>query len=70
MLDVRKDFPLLAANRKLAYLDTAATAQKPKAVIDCVAGMYKRGYANVHRGIYKLSENATSRYERARATIA
>ena len=65
--DPRKDFPLLA---KLAYLDNAATTQKPQAVIDREVEYYKKQNANVHRGIYKLAEESTKVYEDARHTVA
>ncbi len=70
----RKDFPLLntktAENKPLVYLDSAATSQKPQAVIDCVTNFYEKENANVHRGIYQLSETATAIYEKSRETIA
>jgi len=70
---VRADFPILAREvhgKPLVFLDSAASAQKPRQVIDTVSGVYEREYANVHRGLYYLSERATTRYEEARATIA
>ena len=70
----RKDFPLLntktAENKPLVYLDSAATSQKPQAVIDCVTKFYEKENANVHRGIYQLSETATAAYEKSREIIA
>ncbi len=67
---VRRDFPILdrvvAGGRPLVYLDNAATAQKPRAVIGAVAGYYQRHNANVHRGLHTLSEEATTAYEGAR----
>ena len=66
---VRKDFPLLSLNPKgkpLIYLDNAATSQKPKSVIDCISNYYERENANIHRGVYALSERATVAYEKAR----
>ena len=65
----REDFPLFASG-KLVYLDSAATSQKPKVVIDVVKEFYEKKNANVHRGIYKLSEEATIAYESARENIA
>ncbi len=65
----RKDFPLLAKS-KLIYLDTAASAQKPKAVIEAGRNFYESSYANIHRGVYELSENATIAYEEGRAAVA
>jgi len=70
---VRADFPILATSRNgkpLAYLDSAATAQKPLAVLDAMDDYYRRYNANVHRGVYTLSEQATAAYENARATVA
>ena len=70
---VRRDFPILgtlAHGRPLVYLDNGATSQKPQAVIDAVSHYYETGNANVHRGVYALSESATAAYEGARARIA
>lgn len=64
----RNDFPLLAGS-KLAYLDSAASAQKPAAVLQAVENFYRSGYANIHRGIYALSAAATVAYEDARETV-
>ena len=66
----RSDFPLLAANPGLHYLDSAASAQKPKAVLDAVRNYYETSYANPHRGAYALSVDATERYHLARSRIA
>jgi cysteine desulfurase/selenocysteine lyase len=66
----RSDFPLLAADPSLVYLDTAATSQKPKAVLDAIAEFYTRDYANPHRGAYALSARATSAYRNARQRLA
>ena len=54
----RADFPLLAANPKLHYLDSAATSQKPKVVLDAMRAYYERDNANPHRGAYALSARA------------
>lgn len=70
---LRMDFPALAQSVRthpLAYLDNAATTQKPQTVIDAEADYYRHDNANVHRGVHSLSERATERYERARARIA
>ncbi|PIS42344.1 MAG: cysteine desulfurase [Candidatus Kerfeldbacteria bacterium CG08_land_8_20_14_0_20_40_16] len=69
---IKKDFPLL--NQKmngqpLVYLDSAATSQKPQAVIDAIKDFYERHNANIHRGIYRLSEEATELYEGAREKV-
>jgi cysteine desulfurase/selenocysteine lyase len=70
---VRSDFPILARKvhgQRLVFLDSAASAQKPRAVIDAVRHCYEAEYANVHRGVYWLSARATQRYEGARETVA
>ena len=71
---VREDFPVLDQEVRsgvpLVYLDNAATSQKPRAVIDAMSDYYLRYNANVHRGIHKLSEEATDAYEGARKRIA
>lgn len=66
----RSDFPLLAEAPALHYLDSAATAQKPQAVLDALAHFYTHDNANPHRGAYALSARATERYHDARVTIA
>ena len=66
----RADFPLLASQPTLHYLDSAATSQKPRAVIDAVRTFYETTNANPHRGAYALSAAATDAYHGARATIA
>ncbi len=70
---VRRDFPILSeqvGGRPLVYLDSAATSQKPQAVIDAVSRFYATANANIHRGVYRLSEAATAQYEGARQRIA
>ena len=67
---IKKDFPIFQTNPKLVYLDNAATTQKPAAVISAIAEHYAYRNANIHRGIYKLSEEATRRYEEARGKVA
>ena len=72
-LKYRADFPILREvihGRPLAYLDNAATAQKPQAVIDAIRNYYEHQNANVHRGVHQLSERATSAYEGAREKVA
>ena len=66
----RSDFPLLAGAPALHYLDSAATAQKPQAVLDALTHFYTRDNANPHRGAYALSARATERYHDARVTVA
>ncbi len=65
---VRKDFPFFA--RGLVYLDSAATTQKPKMVLDALRKFYENSNANVHRGVYSLTEEATQAYESAREKVA
>lgn len=70
---VRADFPALHQEiygRPLVYLDNAATTQKPRAVIDRIVRYYERENANVHRGVHRLSQDATDAMEAARATTA
>jgi cysteine desulfurase/selenocysteine lyase len=71
---LRADFPVLSrtvrGGRPLVYLDNAATAQKPREVIEAVERFYSVDYATVHRGVHYLSERATQAYERARAAAA
>jgi cysteine desulfurase/selenocysteine lyase len=65
---IKRDFPIFRNNPGLVFLDTAASAQKPQIVIDAVSDFYARDYANVHRGVYGLSQRATDRFEQARET--
>jgi len=69
---VRERFPLLTLERKvpLVYLDSAATAQKPDAVLAAMDDFYRRYNANIHRGIYAIAEEATAAYEDARLRVA
>lgn len=69
----RDDFPILSRtfrDKPLVYLDSAATTQKPRQVIDAVTRFYAWENANVHRGVYKLSEEASVRFEAARPRVA
>ncbi len=69
---IRADFPGLAQEvhgKPLVFLDNAASAQKPRAVIDAVAHHYAHDYANVHRGVHQLAERATDAYEGAREKV-
>ena len=69
---VREDFPVLAERvhgKPLAYLDNAATAQKPRAVLHRLAKYYETENSNIHRGVHRLSEKATQAYEDARGTL-
>jgi cysteine desulfurase / selenocysteine lyase len=67
---VRAQFPLISGSPDLVFLDSAASAQKPLAVIEAMDGYLRREHANVHRGTYALSAAATTRYEAARASVA
>jgi cysteine desulfurase/selenocysteine lyase len=70
---VREDFPILRRRdhgKPLVYLDSAATSQKPRQVIEAVTRYYEHSNANVHRGVYSLSEEATGMYEEARVRLA
>jgi len=69
---IREDFPILrqtVRGRPLAYLDNAASAQKPRAVVEAVSRFYTQMNSNVHRGLHELSERATAAYEKSRATV-
>ncbi|HEX6643674.1 MAG TPA: cysteine desulfurase [Gemmatimonadales bacterium] len=70
---VRADFPILGTTmhgRPLVYLDSAASSQKPRQVLDAERRFYETSYANIHRGVYELSARATEAYDAARATMA
>src|SRR6266571_5117504 len=70
---LRADFPIfeqLIHGKPLAYLDSAVTSQKPRQVLDAMRTFYETSYANVHRGVYTLSERATAEYEGAREKVA
>ena len=71
--NIKQDFPILTTQvygRNPIYFDNAATTQKPKIVIDSICDYYNQYNANIHRGIYKFSEQATEKYENARKKIA
>jgi len=70
IINIRKDFPIFNTGKKLIYLDSAATSQKPSIVIDAIHSFYSNSNANVHRGIYTLSEEATIKYEEAHKKVA
>jgi len=67
---IKKKFPLLTYHKELAYFDSAATSQKHEQVLAAMDMFYRRDYGAVHRGIYRLAEQATELYEQARATVA
>jgi cysteine desulfurase/selenocysteine lyase len=66
---VRRDFPIFETNPGLVFLDSGASAQKPRQVIDAIAEYYRNDYANIHRGVYRLSARSTELYEGARETV-
>ena len=67
---IRKDFPIFRNNPELIYLDNAATTQKPDSVVRSIVNYYENFYSNVHRGVYRISEEATSMYESARKNVS
>src|SRR3954464_6642799 len=70
---IRNDFPLLTQtirSNKLVFLDSAASAQKPRAVIDAMVNAMETQYANVHRGLHWMSERTTEAYEATRDAVA
>lgn len=71
--DIRKDFPILSRQvhgKPLVYLDSTASSQKPSAVIEVMSTYYETTHANVHRGVYEISEEATAKMEKARVKVA
>ena len=69
----RKDFPILATEvhgKPLVFLDSAASAQKPRQVIDAISHHYETSYANIHRGVYQLSQVSTEAFEGTREKVA
>ncbi|KPK33729.1 MAG: hypothetical protein AMS24_00160 [Chlamydiae bacterium SM23_39] len=69
-MDVKKDFPIFKYQKSLVYLDSAATSHKPICVINTLKDFYSKYYATVHRGAYKLSDEATKYYNESRKKIA
>ncbi|MBI3509563.1 MAG: cysteine desulfurase [Bacteroidetes bacterium] len=70
---LRQDFPILSREvngKPLIYFDNGATTQKPQVVIDCISNYYSHYNANIHRGVHKLSQEASQAYEEARKTVA
>ena len=70
---IKQDFPILhekVNGKRLVYLDSAATSQKPKVVIDALADYYNRTNSNIHRGLHTLAEHATRAYEQTRSHVA
>src|SRR5918998_470504 len=69
----RDDFPYLEEllnGKPVAFLDSAASSQKPRQVLDAMTEFYSHSYANVHRGVYRLAERATEAYEKAREKVS
>ncbi|MEE8104019.1 MAG: cysteine desulfurase [Planctomycetota bacterium] len=69
---IRKDFPILERQifcKPLVFLDSAASAQKPRPVLDAMQTLYEQHYANIHRGVYRLSQEATQLFEEARDKV-
>src|SRR5688572_195114 len=69
---IRADFPILSQTvngKPLVYLDNAATAQKPRAVLDSLEKFWQETNANIHRGVHFLSQKATAEYDRSRETV-
>ena len=69
---IRKDFPFLSQSindKPVVFFDTGASAQKPQVVIDAIADAYAFSYANVHRGVYFLSQEASENYENVRSIV-
>ncbi len=73
-VEIARDFPILqfptSRGKRLAFLDSAASSQKPQAVIDALVHYYTHDNANIHRGVYELAERATAAFEGARAKVA
>jgi cysteine desulfurase/selenocysteine lyase len=71
---IKKDFPILEievhGDRRLVYLDSASSSQKPRVVLDAMEEYYETTHANIHRGVYAIAEEATARYEAAHARVA
>src|SRR5438874_4197992 len=66
---LRREFPIFERNPGLVFLDSGASAQKPRQVIDGIAEFYRSDYANVHRGVYQLSARSTDLFEEAREKV-
>lgn len=68
--DIKKEFPIFENNKDLVYLDSGATSLKPKCVLDKMNEYYTKYGVNIHRGVYKLSYEATEEYDKARSIVA
>lgn len=72
-IEIRQQFPILRTDpsgNRVIYLDSAASSQKPQAVLDAMDQYYRNDYANIHRGVYALAERSTEAYDQARRSIA
>ena len=72
-LNVRQDFPVLSKTmngKPFVFLDTAASAQKPLAVVQAMSAVLEERYANIHRWLYEFSQDLTARYENVRTKVA
>jgi len=69
-MNTKQDFPIFKNHKDLVYLDSAATSQRPKQVIKAITDFYEKENANIHRGVYTLSELATEKYNNARKKVA
>tara|TARA_Y100001970_G_scaffold122679_1_gene152081 strand:- start:15162 stop:16370 length:1209 start_codon:yes stop_codon:yes gene_type:complete len=69
-LNIKNDFPIFKNQKSLIYFDNASTTQKPQCMIDAVSEFYTHQNANVHRGTYRIAENATKKFENSRETIS
>lgn len=70
MNNLKAQFPIFTSRSDLVYLDSAATTQKPQVVIDAILDFYTNHNANIHRGVYKLSQESTEMYEKARRKVS
>ena len=68
--DIKKEFPIFEYNKDLVYLDSGATSLKPKCVLDKMNEYYTHYGVNIHRGVYKLSYQATDEYDNARTIVS
>ena len=68
--NIKNDFPVFCKNPDLVFLDSAASALKPKIMIDAIQNCYSYEYANIHRGIYSLSSNLTKKYQEVRKKVS
>jgi cysteine desulfurase / selenocysteine lyase len=72
-VEIRNQFPILRpddSGKRVIYLDSAASSQKPEAVLRAMSSYYEKDYANVHRGVYQLAERSTEAYDQARSKVA